>query len=393
MATLLSTPSLIATSYDLYFGTYTNASPSEGIYHSTFDSETAVLSKPELAAKVSNPTFVAIHPNNKIIYTVSERNPGEVSAFAIEKNKQLKLINKAFSGGIGPCHLSLSVDAKTLLVANYSSGTLSSIPIKVDGSLGIPASQIKHKGSSINKKRQEAPHAHSINISPDNKFAYVADLGIDKIMIYNLDPKTSKLTTNNPPYFATKPGAGPRHLTFHPNGKFVYLINELDNTLISLSYNSTNGELKEIQSISTLPSGFKGDSKTAEVNVHPNGKFLYASNRGYDSIASYAINSDTGILTFVSFQKHEIDNPRHFNLDPSGKFCIVGSQDTNQISLFKINQKTGELIPTETKYTIGKPVCIKFLKKWVLLILNVEQASCLFIFELHLFNATDVSKR
>ena len=362
MATLISTPSLIATTYDLYFGTYTNASPSEGIYHSTFDSTTAVLSKPKLAAKVSSPTFLAIHPNNKIVYAISERNPGEVSAFAIDPHtKHLNFINKVSSGGIGPCHLSLSVDAKTLLVANYSSGSLSSIPIKIDGSLGTPASQIKHKGSSVNKNRQEAPHAHSINITPDNKFAYVADLGIDKIMIYNLDTKTSKLTTNTPSYFATKPGAGPRHLTFHPNGKLVYLINELDNTLIALSYNSTNGELKELQSISTLPSGFKGKSKTAEVNIHPNGKFLYASNRGHDSIATYAINSDTGMLTFVSFQKYEINNPRHFNLDPSGKFCIVGSQDTNQISLFKIDQKNGELIPTKTKYTIGKPVCIKFL--------------------------------
>jgi len=362
MLALLSTQTLAAQNNDVYFGTYTKKSPSEGIYHARFEAKTGKLSTPELAAKILNPSFIVIHPNGKYLYSVNGGSSGKVNAFAIDqKSKKLKLLNQSSSGGKGPCHVSLTKNGKTLLVANYSSGSLASIPINDDGSLDSPASIIQHKGFSIDKRRQRGSHAHSINVSPDNSFVYVADLGIDKIMIYRLNPENSKLTENDPAEFAAKPGAGPRHFSFHPNGKFAYFINELDNTLIALAYNPKTGELSEIQSISTLPVDFKGISYTAEVKVHPNGKFLYGSNRGHDSIVSYKIAPDSGKLTLVGFQKKGIDNPRHFNIDPSGRFCLVANQDSDNIVVFAIDQKNGMLKAPHQTVSMGKPVCIKFL--------------------------------
>lgn len=363
MATLLAAKTLTAETFDVYFGTYTTGSPSKGIYHSTLDSETGTLSAPELACELSKPSFIAIHPSGKYIYSVTEGNPGKVSALLIDpKSKELTLINQSASGGKGPCHVSVSDNGKTLLAANYVSGSVASIPINKDGSLGEAVSIIQHKGKSADKRRQKGPHAHSFNLSPDNRFAYAADLGIDKIMIYKLNPKTGELTKNDPPCFTARPGAGPRHFTFHPNGEFAYFINELDNTIVAVSYDKSNGALTEIQTISTLPTEFKGKSFTAEVKAHPNGKFLYGSNRGDDSIVIYKITPKTGKLTLVGFQDAGIDEPRHFNIDPSGKYCVVGNQDTNSVILFKVDEKTGKLLPTSVNHPIGKPICVKFLK-------------------------------
>ena len=365
---------LTAQTFDVYFGTYTNESPSEGIYHSTLDVKTGKLSAPGLACKTSKPSFLVIHPDGKHIYAVTEGNPGQINAFAIDPDtKSLKLINKSLSGGKGPCHVSVSKDGRTLLSANYGSGSLASIPINADGSLGEPATIVQHRGSSINKRREKDPHAHSINLSPDNCFAYVADLGIDKIMIYKLDSKTSRLTPNDPACFKAKAGAGPRHFTFHPNAEFAYLINELDNTIVALRYNKKTGGLTEIQTVSTLPVGYTGETKTAEVKVHPNGRFLYGSNRGHDSIVMYKIEPESGKLTLVGFQSAGITNPRHFNIDPSGKFCIVGNQDSNNILLFEVDPKTGLLIPTETSFSIGKPICVKFSAQMLTDIISVGE--------------------
>jgi 6-phosphogluconolactonase len=364
MLTLFLSQTLSAQTYDVYFGTYTKNSPSDGIYHAQFQSEKGKLSTPEIAAKISNPSFVVIHPNGKYLYSVIEGNPGKVAAFAIDqKSKKLKFLNQAPSGGKVPCHVSITKNGKILLVANYSSGSLASIPINDDGTLQEPASIIFHKGSSIAGRRQRGAHTHSINLSPDQRFVYVADLGIDKIMIYRLNPDTGKLTENTPASLAIKPGAGPRHFTFHPNGKFAYVINELDNTLIILKYTSETGALTKIQTISTLPQGFKGKSYTAEVRVHPNGKFIYGSNRGHDSIVTYKISPNSGILTLIGFQKEGISNPRHFNIDPSGKFCLVANQNSNNVGVFSIDQKNGMLKPPHQTVSIGKPVCIKFLTK------------------------------
>ncbi|MEI6564373.1 MAG: lactonase family protein [bacterium] len=353
-------PSPILITSDIYFGTYTAVNSSEGIYHATLDLKTGTLSTVSLACATPNPTFIEIHPHSPFLYAVSERDPGAVSAFAIDPGtKKLTLLNKAPSGGKGPCHLSISRDGRTLLVANYASGSVASLPIMHDGSLAMPVSVMQHTGSSVNPQRQKEPHAHSVNLSPDNRFAYVADLGIDKLMIYKLDSESSKLRRNDPPWIPIKPGAGPRHFSFAPNGIFAYLINELDGTIIVFAHDAKSGSLTEVQTLSTLPEGFTGGNTAAEVRVHPNGKFLYGSNRGHDSIVIYEIDSLRGTLTLLGFQTYGIKTPRNFNIDPTGQFCIVANQESDTVRIFRINQESGLLDPTEQMIRIGKPVCVR----------------------------------
>ncbi|MFA6568014.1 MAG: lactonase family protein [Victivallales bacterium] len=362
-ASLLAMQTLAAQPVDVYFGTYNKDGFPKGIYHAVLDLKTGGLSSPQIAGEASNPSFIEIHPNSKFLYAVTERDPGAVSAFAIDpETKRLRLINTSKSCGNNPCHISISADGRVLLVANYSSGSVASIPVNNDGSLAEPASSIQHTGSSVNPQRQKEPHAHSINFSPDNRFAYVADLGLDKIMVYRLDPESGKLLPNDPSEIRIKPGAGPRHFTFTPDGKFAYLINELDETVVAFVHDPKNGNLSEIQTISTLPEGFTGASYCAEARVHPNGKFLYGSNRGHNSIVAYKINPEKGTLTLLGFQNSGIKNPRNFNIDPTGRFCIVANQDSDTVQVFRINQETGLLEPTEHVIKIGKPVCVRFLR-------------------------------
>ncbi|NQT00869.1 MAG: lactonase family protein [Planctomycetes bacterium] len=354
-----------AKSLPVYFGTYTGGdNSSKGIYRSVLDLRTGKLSEPVLAAEARNPSFLEIHPNGKFLYAVSESGrAGSVSAYSIDKDTgNLKLLNQQSSGGAGPCHVSIDHAGRNVLVANYGSGSASAIPIKSNGRLGKPTGFAQHTGSSVNPRRQKEPHAHSINVSPDNRFAFVADLGIDKIMIYRLDTEKGTIEKNSPPFTKVKPGAGPRHFAFHPNGKYAYVINELDYTVTAFAYEPASGTLTDIQTITTLPSGFDGSNSCAEVRVHPNGKFLYGSNRGHDSIVVYRINSAKGTLTFVEHETADIKTPRNFNIDPTGRFCLVANQGKNSIVVFRINQKTGALEPTGNKISIGRPVCVRFLR-------------------------------
>jgi 6-phosphogluconolactonase len=353
-----------AESIDVYFGTYTSGNNgSKGIYRSVLDTNTGELSIPMLAAEAKNPSFLEIHPNGKFLYAVSESGgAGTVSAYAIDPaTKNLKLLNSRTSGGAGPCHVNIDHAGKNVLLANYGSGSASVIPIKLDGSLAEPTGFVQHEGSSVNPQRQKGPHAHSVNISPDDRFAFVADLGLDKVMIYKLDVDKGTITANDPAFVKVKPGAGPRHFTFNIDGKFAYVINEMGGTITAFSYEPTSGTLTEIQTISTLPDDFTGSNSCAEVRVHPSGKFLYGSNRGHDSIAVYRINPVKGTLTFVEHERADIKTPRNFNIDPTGKFCLVANQGGNSVVVFKINQKTGALELTSSKISIGKPVCIRFL--------------------------------
>ena len=355
-----------AESIDVYFGTYTSGGDgTKGIYRSKLDTDTGRLSAPVLAAEAKNPSFVEIHPNGKYLYAVSESgSAGTVSAYAIDREtKNLKLLGSQPSGGSGPCHVNIDHTGKNVLVANYNSGSASVIPIKPDGSLAEPSGFVQHEGSSINPQRQKGPHAHSVNISPDNRFAFVADLGLDKVMIDKLDVDKGTITPNDPAFAKVKPGSGPRHFTFGIDGKYAYVINEMGGTITAFAYEPASGTLTEIQTISTLPDDFSGSNSCAEVRVHPSGRFLYGSNRGHDSIAVYRIDQTKGTLTFIEHERADIKTPRNFNIDPTGKFCLVANQGGDSVVVFRIDQKTGALEPTGNKISIGKPVCIRFLHR------------------------------
>jgi 6-phosphogluconolactonase len=354
----------------VYFGTYTNAkSPSKGIYVAGFDSKTGKLERPVLAAETGSPSFVAISPSKKFLYSVSEGGGAEggVSSFAIDAaTGKLTLLNSGSSKGSGPCHVSVDPAGKVLMVANYSSGHVASLPIKADGSLGEPASAHQQgPPSNANPRRQAGPHAHSINPDKAGKFAFACDLGCDKIFIYKLDAAKGTMAVNDPAFAEVPAGGGPRHFAFHPNGKFAYANNEMTLTVTGFAYDSEKGALKPIETISTLPPGVAVDPKfsTAETAVHPSGKFVYVSNRGHDTIACYRCDEATGKLTFIECAPAGVQTPRNFGIDPTGKWMITAGQASNSVAVFAIDQETGKIKPTGQTQEVGAPVCVRYLQK------------------------------
>lgn len=352
--------------YHVYIGTYTGAK-SKGIYLGELDLASGALTIKGLAGEAVNPSFVAIHPNQKFLYAVGEvdnfdkKKTGGVSAFAIDpKTGNLTLLNQQSSGGAGPCHLVVDKAGKNVLVANYSGGSVASLPIGDDGKLKEPASVIQHKGSSVNADRQKQPHAHSINLDAANKFAIAADLGLDKLLVYQFDPAKGTLTPHEPPSAPVAPGAGPRHFTFSPDGKFGYVINEMGNTVTAFSYDPAKGTFKEIQAIPTLPKDFTGKSYTAEVVAHPSGKFLYGSNRGHDSIAIFAVDPDSGKLTAAGHEPTKGKTPRNFAIDPTGTYLLAENQGSGTIVVFRIDAKTGALKQVGDPVSVPGPVCVRF---------------------------------
>jgi 6-phosphogluconolactonase len=350
----------------VFLGTYTGAT-SKGIYRCEMDLATGNLSEPQLAAEVATPSFLAVHPSRKFLYAVGEleefakKKQGAVYAFALDpKTGELTKLNQQGSGGPGPCHIVVDKARQNVLVANYSGGSAACLPIDGDGSLRPASSVVQHTGKGSNPDRQEGPHAHSINLDARNNFAFVADLGLDQVRVYKFDPTNGKLTPNDPPFVALAAGAGPRHFAFHPNGKFAYVINELASTVTAMTYDADHGRLEKLQTITTLPPDFKGETTTAEVVVHPSGKFLYGSNRGQDSIVAYSIDPTHGTLTLIGHQKDGVKVPRNFNIDPTGRFLVVANQDSDSVVVFAIADN-GELKPTEHKVAVGKPVCVRFV--------------------------------
>jgi 6-phosphogluconolactonase len=343
-------------------GTYTKGK-SEGIYVLKFNESDGSLQEIS-SIKSSNPSFVAVSADQKFVYAVNENgkddNGGELSAFSFDKSAgKLTLLNQQLTKGDHPCYVDLDKTGKWAFAGNYSSGTLSVFPIKEDGSLGEATTTIKHSGSGADKQRQEKPHVHCTIISPDNKFLFVPDLGIDKVMIYAFNAKTGKLTPAPQPFVKTKPGAGPRHLTFHPNGKFAYLIEELSGQVIAYSYK--NGKLTQVQQTASTARGSKGFAGSADIHVSADGKFLYASNRGdYNNLAYYKINPASGKLSIVGFQSTLGTGPRNFTISPNGQYLIVGNQTSDEIVVFKRNQKTGGLTDEGKRLEIGSPICFKW---------------------------------
>lgn len=346
----------------VYFGTYTGAK-SRGIYVSRFDDATGKLSAPELAAEIQNPSFIAVHPDGRHLYACGEMNDGgTVSSFSLDpKTGKLALLDKQNSGGAGPCHVAVDASGQCLLVANYGSGSLAVLPIRADGRLAPAVTTIQHHGSSVNTARQAGPHAHFIMPSPDNRFALNCDLGLDRVFVYDLDPPAAKLSPNSSRSAHVALGSGPRHLAFSPDGRFVYVINEMGGTITVFSYAATNAAMAEVQTVSTLPKDFSGDNTCAEIALRPDGKFLYASNRGHDSIAVFAVNRPTGKLTLVEHQSTLGRTPRYFAVDPTGRWLLAENQNSDSVVVFAMDPDTGRLKPTGQSVTVGSPVCAVFV--------------------------------
>lgn len=354
--------------YYAYAGTYTGKGKSQGIYAFRFNAGTGKLTPAGLVAQTENPSFLTIHQNGKYLYAVNEigqyqgQATGTVTAFAIDRaTGKLRELNKAVTKGTIPCHLQVDKSGKYLVVANYGSGSTASFPILPDGKLGEAVSFIQHSGSSVDPRRQKGPHAHSVNFSPDYRFVVVADLGLDQVLVYRFDPRNGSLAPNTPPYVKVKPGGGPRHFSFHPNGRFGYSNHEMGSAVSVFDYDAKTGTLTEKQTISTLPAGFKGVTHTAEVLVHPSGKFVYCSNRGHDSIAVFSVDPAKGTLTPVEIEPTQGRTPRNFVIDPSGQYLLAENQDSDTIVIFRIDQATGALTPTGDKVETPMPVCIRFL--------------------------------
>jgi 6-phosphogluconolactonase len=348
----------------VYIGTYTNRG-SEGVYVYRLDPATGGLKYVSKAPRLSDPSFVAIDPKGRCVYAVREGGGPAGAVVALAWNpatNELAILNEQPSGGQGPCYVTVDREGRFALAANYGSGSVALFPIAEDGRLQPASSVIQHEGSSVNPSRQKGPHAHSIVLDPANRFAFAPDLGIDKIMIYRLDREHSKLVPNDPPFAKCEPGSGPRHFTFHPDGRHAYVIEELSCTVTAFDYDAATGALKSLQKISTLPKDFKGTSTCAEVQVHPSGRFLYGSNRGHDSIASFAIDTKTGELRPLGYTPTQGKNPRNFAIDPSGAFLLAANQDSNTIVSFRINPDTGELTPTGQVCQVSMPVCVKMVK-------------------------------
>jgi len=345
----------------MYVGTYTNA-PSKGIYAYKFAGATGKLTPIGLVAETSNPSFLAVHPNQKFLYAVNEDAKGMVSAFAIDPaTKKLKLLNQVSSKGDAPCHLSIDKTGKWLFVANYNSGNVDAYLIKADGSLSEAVTTIQHHGKSVDPERQTGPHAHIAAISPDNRFVWVCDLGLDEVLSYRMDAAKG-LVANDPPFAKVQAGFGPRHVVFRRDAKFAYVLGELAASVTVFSYDAAKGAMQQVQTISMLPQGYTGTKSGAEIALDANSKFLYASNRVHDSIAIFQVAAATGKLTAAGNVPTGGKTPRNFAIDPTGKFLLAANQDSSNIVVFKIDQQTGALTPTGDKYETGFPVSLVFVK-------------------------------
>lgn len=354
-------------SLTLYVGTYTSGK-SEGIYIYNMNVSSGELKYFNTVKRVIDPSFLAVGRKRRFLYAVNEltefggKPGGALSAFSIDqKTGDLNLLNQQPSLGGAPCYVIVDATGRFVLVANYTGGNVSVLPVLPDGGLGTATDMVQHQGSRANKERQEAPHAHCVVLDRSNRYAFVADLGLDKVMIYHFDAKAGKLRPTRQPWAQLNPGAGPRHFIFHPNGRYAYVINELDSTLAAFSYDAVNGTLHSIQTVSALPKDFSGKNDCADLHITSSGRFLYGSNRGHNSIVVFAINESTGKLTYLEHTSTLGKTPRNFAVDPTGRFLLVANQESDTVVTLRIDTVTGRLKPTGHVAEVPTPVCLKFL--------------------------------
>jgi 6-phosphogluconolactonase len=339
------------TSYIVYVGTYTHKA-SKGIYAYRFSSSSGEVAPLGLVAETASPAWLLVHPNRRFLYAANEygggAEPGNtITAYALDaQTGKLTFLNRVPSKGVGPCHVAIDKTGKLLVTANFGSGSVAAFPVHADGTLGEASAFDQHHGSSVDPVRQAGPHAHSVVFSPDNRFVLSADIGLDRIYVYRVDIASGSLEPSDPPFVPLHPGWGPRHLVFHPNGKYLYLISEMGSKLTTFAYAAANGGLKELQTISTLPESFSGKSTAAEVRIDEAGRFVYASNRGDDSIVAFAVDGATGTLAPIQFISTEGKTPRTVSLDPTGQYLFAANQNSTSIVLFRIDPTSGKLAPT-----------------------------------------------
>jgi 6-phosphogluconolactonase len=348
------------TSFRIFIGTYTRER-SRGIYAIQLNASTGQFSTPELAAETPSPSYLTLSPRRDTLYAVSESEAMAV-AFRVQPDRAHlePFADSQNAGGTAPCHLAVDHTGRTLLVANYHTGVVASLPIMPDGELGPIRSLIQHQGSSVNPERQSSPHAHSVTVSPDNRFVLACDLGLDKIFSYQLNPDNATLSPANPPFTATTPGTGPRHLAFSSSGKLAFVIGEITGTLTSYRYDKTSGSLRALDEQSTLHPPPKVENRSAAVRVHPNGRFVYASNRGADDIAVFAFDEDSGRLTWLENIPTDGKGPRDFALSPEGRWLVVANQDSNSLTSFAVSAETGRLTRSSGQADLSMPVCVLF---------------------------------
>ena len=355
----------------VYVGTYTRREPhvdgkSPGIEVIRFDAETGSLEHVRSISGIENPSFLTLHPDGTALYAISEvgeldgQPAGGIYAYTIDADTHdLGLLNHRSVRSPGPAYTTIDTAGKNVLVANYGGGSVSVLPIQSDLSLGIVSAFVQHEGSSVNPQRQEAPHAHSVVLDGADRYALVADLGLDKVMVYRYDIESGTISANpDQPWARTKSGAGPRHIAFHPSQQYVYVINELDSTIIAFRWDGSRGAMTEMQTISTVPTEWDGRNYPADIHVHPNGKFLYGSNRGHDSIAVYDISEETGELSNYRVVSSGGQCPRGFAIDPLGKHILVANQNSSNIVVYAVDDETGDITPTGETLDIPTPVCV-----------------------------------
>lgn len=353
--------------YFVYVGAARGEGDPEGIYIFKLDMSSGALSPTGAVTDIHNPSFLSVHPNGQVLYSIDEdrsQTPSvaNVNAYDIDRQSgQLKLINQQSTHGQGLAHLSVDHAGRFVFATHYGGGSIAVLPILADGSLGQTTHVVQHEGTGPHP-RQDAPHPHSAFVDPTNQFVFVPDLGLDKIMIYRLDAEQGILEANDPAWAEVAPASGPRHLAFHPNGEFAYVINELSSTITAFRYDAGRGQLHTVQTITTLPDGYDraDENTTAEILVHSSGRYLYGSNRGHDSLAMYAINED-GTLTLLGHEPTQGGHPRNFAMDPTGTYLYAENRDSNNVVVFRIDEGTGMLQPTGAVTQVPRPVCVKMV--------------------------------
>ena len=362
----------MSTMSTFYIGTYTESQipaeqRSQGIYAAQLDAASGAISDPRPVGWGANACFLVLSPDRRFLYAVGDTfaaeqfSGGAVGAFAIDATTgQLGLLNQTPAPGGRPSHITIDATGRFVVTINYHQGSVALYSVEQDGRIAAASDVVQHQGSGPNPARQAGPHAHQATFTPDNGLVLINDLGLDKVMIYRLERAQAKLIPHDPPWATVHPGAGPRHLAFHPSGAYVYVIDELDATITAFGWNASRGVLQEMQVVPTLPADFSGENLCADIHVHPTGKFLYGSNRGHDSIAIYAIDEQTGLLTALGYQSTLGEVPRNFAIDPSGAFLVVANQKSGTLVSFAIDPRQGDLTPTGHSAQIPAPSCVKF---------------------------------